>query len=93
MTKIIFLTASVVFIIVGLFLTHYLKKKNWLPNRWLTGCLVFLIALVPSLLFPNMSDGVRQIIYGVSGILAVVFFESSRLIAEQKRVTYEMEQK
>ncbi|MFD1900246.1 hypothetical protein [Enterococcus termitis] len=84
MTKILFLVTSLVFIVIGIVLTHYLKKKKWLPNRWLIGCLVFLIALIPSLMFPNMPQGIRQVIYGISGVLAVVFFESSRLAAEQR---------
>ncbi|MBO0474695.1 hypothetical protein IGL98_002380 [Enterococcus sp. DIV0840] len=86
MTKIVFLTASILFIIIGLLLTHYLKKKNLLPNRWLIGCSVFLIALVPSLLFPTMPEIIKQTIYGISGLLAVVFFESSRLLVEQNRM-------
>lgn len=85
MTKIVFMTASVLFIVIGLVLTHYLKKKHLLPNRWVIGCAVFLIALIPTLLFPTMPDGIKQGIYGVSGILAVVFFESSRLLTEQNR--------
>ncbi|MEI5991714.1 hypothetical protein [Enterococcus crotali] len=89
MTKIVFMTASVFFIVVGLILTHYLKKKRLLPNRWLIGCSVFLIALVPSLLFPTMPELIKQAIYSISGLLAVVFFESSRLLVEQSR----MEQK
>lgn len=86
MNKIIFLSASMVFIIGGLALTHYLKKRNLLPNRWLIGCAVFLVALIPSLLFPNMQEVVKQVIFAISGLLAVVFFESSRLRMEQNRM-------
>lgn len=85
MTKIVFLSASVLFLAVGLTMTHYLEKKNWLPNRWVIGCSVFLIALIPTLLFPTMPELINQTIYGISGLLAVVFFESSRLLAEQNK--------
>lgn len=84
MTKIVFMVASVLFIVVGLIMTHQLKKKNLLPNRWLTGCSVFLIALIPNLMFPNMPEIIKQGVYGISGLLAVIFFESSRLLVEQK---------
>ncbi|WP_430603498.1 hypothetical protein IGJ02_001020 [Enterococcus sp. DIV0724b] len=84
MTKIVFMVASVLFIVVGLIMTHQLKKKNLLPNRWLIGCSVFLIALIPNLMFPNMPEIIKQGVYGISGLLAVIFFESSRLLVEQK---------
>ncbi|EOL46463.1 hypothetical protein [Enterococcus caccae] len=87
MTKILFMAVSILFIIGGLMLTHYLKKKNLLPNRWLIGCSVFLIALIPTLMFPTMSEIIKQVIYGVSGLLAVVFFESNRLQVEKNRTT------
>ncbi|WP_086312238.1 hypothetical protein A5821_000002 [Enterococcus sp. 7F3_DIV0205] len=86
MIKIVFMISSILFIVAGLTITHLLKKKNLLPNRWLIGCSVFLIALVPSLLFPTMPELIKQTIYGISGLLAVVFFESSRLLAEQTRM-------
>lgn len=85
MTKLVFMATSVLFIVVGLIMTHYLKKKDLLPNRWLIGCSVFLIALIPTLLFPTMPEMIKQAFFGISGLLAVVFFESSRLLAEQTK--------
>ncbi|MBO0440465.1 hypothetical protein [Candidatus Enterococcus ikei] len=84
MTKVLFLTSCILFMGGGLLLTHWLKKKNLLPNRWLIGCLVFLVVLIPNLLFPNLPEIIKQGAYVFSGLLAVVFFESSRLLQEQR---------
>ncbi|MGM0217943.1 hypothetical protein IGI43_001043 [Enterococcus sp. AZ126] len=84
MMKIQFLLISILFLLAGIALTHYLKKKCLLPNRWIIGLLVFLVILIPLLLLPNLSPAIKQGLYLVSGVLSVIFFESSRLQLEKR---------
>lgn len=83
MLKFILIAAIIGFILLGVGLTHLLEKNNWLPSRWITGCLVFLIILVPSIVFPQLSDPVKIVLYLISGIFAVVFFETTRGLLER----------
>ncbi|MCB5953851.1 hypothetical protein [Enterococcus sp. CWB-B31] len=82
MTRIILIALVIGFILAGVAFTHFLEEKKWLPNRLITGCLVFLIILIPSMLFPQLPLFIKQVLYGVSGILAIVFFETSRKMLE-----------
>lgn len=72
-----------IFILLGVGLTHVLEKKNWLPNRWLTGIAVFLIPLIANSLFPELPQGIKGILYGISALLAVIFFETTRRLIER----------
>lgn len=83
MLKLLLIIGIIGFVVAGMLLTHYLEKKNWLPNRWLTGALVFLIILIPSILFPNLPMFFKQILYVLSGVLAIIFFETTRLMLER----------
>lgn len=84
MIKVQFLLISLLFLIAGIGLTHYLKNKGLLPNRWIIGVFVFLVVLIPLLILPNLSPVIKQILYLFSGVLSVIFFESSRLKLEQR---------
>lgn len=71
------------FILLGVGLTHLLEKKNWLPNRWITGVAVFLITLIPNILFPQLPQEIKGILYGLSALLAIIFFETTRRLVER----------
>jgi hypothetical protein len=83
MLKLLLIVAIIGFILLGVGITHFLETRHWLPSRWLTGCLVFLVILIPSVLFPQLPLGVKQLFYGISALLAVIFFETTRGILER----------
>ncbi|MTD42264.1 hypothetical protein GIX45_27280 [Erwinia sp. CPCC 100877] len=83
MLKLILIAAVIGFILLGVGITHFLEKKQWLPNRWLTGSLVFLVILIPSIILPQLPLGFKQLFYGISALLAVIFFETTRRILER----------
>ncbi|MGX7149482.1 hypothetical protein [Enterococcus ureasiticus] len=83
MLKLILIAGIIGFVLLGVGITHLLEKNNWLPNRWITGLLVFLIILVPSMVFPQLPNEIKFVLYFLSGILAVVFFETTRGLLER----------
>lgn len=83
MLKLLLIAGVIAFVLAGFALTHYLEKKKWLPGRWITGPLVFLIILIPSVLVPGLPLVIKQVLYVVSGVLAIVFFETTRLMLER----------
>lgn len=85
MLKLILIISIIAFVLVGFWVTHFLEKKQWLPPRIITGILVFLIVLIPSVILPQLPVFVKQILYGLSGILAIVFFETTRTMLETDR--------
>lgn len=83
MMKLVVIAAIILFVLGGVGLTRYLEKKKWLPNRWMTGSLVFLIILIPSLILPGLPIAIKQLFYVASGVLAIIFFETTRLMLER----------
>ena len=83
MLKLLLIVGIIAFVLAGIALTHYLEKKKWLPSRWITGPLVFLIILIPSVLLPGLPLILKQVIYVLSAVLAIVFFETTRLMLER----------
>ncbi|MGO2100023.1 hypothetical protein [Vagococcus salmoninarum] len=83
MLKLLLIAGIIGFVLGGIALTHYLEKKKWLPNRWITGPLVFLIILIPSVILPWLPLFIKQGFYGLSAVLAIVFFETTRLMLER----------
>lgn len=80
--KLLIVVAIIAFVLLGVAVTEFLEKKKWLPKRYITGCLVFLIILVPSMFFPQLPLIVKQFLYGCSALLAVIFFDTSRRLLE-----------
>ncbi|MEI5993020.1 hypothetical protein [Candidatus Enterococcus mansonii] len=83
MVKLMLILGIIGFILLGVGITHILEKNNWLPSRWITGLLVFLIILVPSIIFPQLPNALKLVLYFCSGLLAVVFFETTRGLLER----------
>lgn len=83
MVKYLLIVLIITFVVVGVLLTHYLDQKKCLPNRWLLGLSVFLIVLIPIMIIPTMPSFIKQILYGISALLTIVFFESTRLMLER----------
>ncbi|MDH6364378.1 putative integral membrane protein [Enterococcus sp. PF1-24] len=83
MIQLLLIIAIIGFILLGVTLTHFLEKKHWLPNRLITGFMVFLIIIIPSILFTELPLIVKWVLYGISGLLAIIFFETSRLMLER----------
>lgn len=85
MLKLVLIAAVIGFVLFGFWFTHFLEKKELLPHRIVTGILVFLIVLIPSILLPQLPMIVKQMLYGLSGILAIIFFETTRTMLETDR--------
>lgn len=83
MLKGIVILGILAFILLGVVLTSVLEKKKWLPNRWVTGSAVFLISFIPSMLLPQLPQGIKGILYGLSALCAVIFFETTRRLLER----------
>ncbi|QQP69506.1 hypothetical protein JHE06_07720 [Carnobacterium sp. CS13] len=76
----------IAFIIAGVKLVGFLQKKGVFINRWVFGFSAFLIVLIPVILFENLPTGVMNGLYILSGLFAIMFFETGRIMMEKNQV-------
>lgn len=83
MIKIIYIVFVIAYVLACVGITRWLDKKNKLPNRWISGFISFFIILIPLMIFSNIPPFVLNILYGLCGLFAIMFFETSRLMVER----------
>lgn len=76
----------ILFILAGVTLVHFLQKKGIHLNRWLFGVSAFLVVLIPEILLPGSPQAMKTVLYLLSGLLAVMFFETGRLLLEKQEM-------
>ncbi|SFH54773.1 hypothetical protein [Pisciglobus halotolerans] len=84
--KFIIIVLFILFVLSGVGMVHFLQKKGIFINRWIFGLLAFLIVLIPALLFNDLPQLIKTITYILSGLFAVMFFETGRLMLERNEV-------
>lgn len=72
----------IVLVLSGVSFVHLLCKKGIFINRWYFGFGAFLIILIPSFFFQQVYSVISIVFYLISSILAIMFFETTRLKLE-----------
>lgn len=70
------------FVLSGVGFVHFLQKKGLFINRWLFGIASFLVVIIPLTFLKQLPNFFDNIFYLLSGLFAVMFFETSRLKLE-----------
>lgn len=87
MDKLVFAVLGIVLVLGGVRFTHYLvKEKKMKINRWIIGFGAPWILIIPSIAFESLPDIVWQILGTVFALMCIVFFEISRIMAEENRI-------
>lgn len=76
----------IVWILGGVGLVGWLQKKGIYINRWFFGFGAFLVVLIPSILFPTLPAAISNMLYLLSGLLAIMFFETGRRMLEKGEI-------
>lgn len=76
----------IIFVLAGVKLVGFLQKKNIYINRWIFGFSAFLVVLIPTILFQNLPTEVNYGLYLLSGLCAIMFFETGRIMIEKNQV-------
>lgn len=87
MDKLIFAVLGIILVLGGVKLTNYLvKEKEMKINRWIIGFIAPWILIIPSIAFESLPDIVWQILSTVFALMCIMFFEISRIMAEENRI-------
>lgn len=70
-------------ILISVGTVHFLQKKGYFINRWLFGLASFLVVILPLTFLQQLPPFFVKALYLLSGILAVMFFETTRLKLEK----------
>lgn len=76
----------IVFVLTGVKSVGWLQKKGIFINRWIFGFSAFLIVLIPSVIFPTIPASVSSTLYLLSGLFAIMFFETGRRMIEKGEI-------
>lgn len=87
MDRLIFAVLGILLVIGGVKLTNYLiKEKGMKINRWIIGFVSPWILIIPSIAFESLPDIIWQILGTVFALMCIMFFEISRIMAEENRI-------
>lgn len=84
--RILLILFLIAFVLAGVKLVGLLQKKGIYINRWIFGFAAFLVVLIPTILFQNLPTVVNYSLYLLSGLCAIMFFETGRIMIEKNQV-------
>ena len=84
--KLIIILVLILFILTGVKLVNILQKKGIFINRWIFGFAAFLIVLIPSVFFDSIPNVGKNLLYVLSGLFAIMFFETGRIMIEKNEI-------
>lgn len=83
---VILIISFMLLVLTGVSLVHVLREKGIKLYRWLYGFAAFLIVLVPNVVFKNLPTIFEWTLYVLSGLFAIMFFETTRLMLEHNEM-------
>lgn len=76
----------IVLVLTGVSLVHVLQEKGIKLSRWVYGFAAFLIVLIPSVLLGDLPVFVDWVLCILSGLFAIMFFETTRLLLQNSEM-------